>query len=324
MTPKQRAAAALELRTPDFVPTMEIDFELNESLTGKKLILGSELEIVSGNEKLKALHHNIDVYITTAQMLDYSAITVHPTPTPGYTPGNKYYPTLDDELYVINTLYKETGDQLLIAAGIDATYAIPEGDDIVEFSYRLADEPDELLKYADTYTDWAIDQMKQMIDSGASVMYNCSDYCFNQGPFISPVMFEQFIYPFLYRQTQALRNAGAYVIKHTDGNILPILEMIIDCQPHAIHSIDPIAGMDIAEVKKLIRNRTAIMGNVDSSALQMGDEKAIVESAEYALEQGMPGGGYIFSTCNSVFEGIKIENYQLMLEVRNRLGSYEV
>jgi uroporphyrinogen decarboxylase len=324
MTPKQRAIEALELRIPDFVPTMEIDFELNEQLTGKKLILGKELEKLSGTEKKKALNHNIEVYIQTAQMLDYSAITVHPTPTPGYTPGNRYYPALEDELYVINTIHKEAGDQILVSAGIDASYSIPDGDGIVEFSYRMIDEPEELISYADKYTHWAIDQMKQMIDAGASVMYNCSDYCFNQGPFLSPKNFEQFIYPFLKRQTEELKKAGAYVIKHTDGNILPILEMLVDCKPHAIHSIDPLAGMDIAKIKKLINGRTAIMGNVDSTKMQIGDKQGIIKSAEYALKSGMPGGGYIFSTCNSVFDGISLENYMLMLDVRKKLGSYEL
>jgi uroporphyrinogen decarboxylase len=322
MTPKQRAIEALELRTPDFVPTMEIDFELNEQLTGKKLILGTELEKLSGNEKMKALNSNIEIYIKTAQKLDYSAITVHPTPTPGYTPGNKYYPTLEDELYVINTIYKEAGNQILVSAGIDATYAIPDGDGILEFSYRMVDEPQELISYADKYTNWAIDQMKQMIEAGASVMYNCSDYCFNQGPFLSPSQFEQFIYPFLKRQTTELKRAGAYVIKHTDGNIMQILDMLIDCKPHAIHSIDPLAKMDIAEVKRLINGKIAIMGNVDSTKIQIGDKQGIIESAEYALKNGMPGGGYIFSTCNSVFEGISLENYMLMLDVRKKYGRY--
>jgi uroporphyrinogen decarboxylase len=188
----------------------------------------------------------------------------------------------------------------------------------------MVDEPEELISYADKYTNWAIDQMKQMIEAGASVMYNCSDYCFNQGTFLSPSQFEQFIYPFLKRQTTELKMAGAYVIKHTDGNILPILDMLVDCKPHAIHSIDPLAGMDIAEVKRLINGRTAIMGNVDSTKIQIGDKQGIIESAEYAIKNGMPGGGYIFSTCNSVFDGIELENYLLMLEVRKNYGRYGV
>jgi uroporphyrinogen decarboxylase len=323
MTPKERAIIALKGGIPDKVPTMEIDFELNEQLTGQKLILGVDLEKLTGDDKKNALNKNIDTYIKTAMMLDYSAITVHPTPTPGYTPGNKYYPTLEDELYVIKTINNEVGNQILVSAGIDATYAIPDGDGLLDFSYRMVDEPEEMIAYADKYTNWAIEQMKQMIDAGASIMYNCSDYCFNQGPFLSPKHFEIFIYPFLKRQTEALRSAGAFVIKHTDGNILPILEMMLDCNPHCIHSIDPLAGMDIGEVKKIINGRCAIMGNVDSTKIQLGDKKGIVESAEYALKKGMPNGGYIFSSCNSIFEGITLENYKIMLEVRERWGYYD-
>lgn len=322
MTPMERVAVALQGGIPDFVPTMEIDFELNEQLIGKKLILGRELEILSSAERLRALNHNVDVYLETALALDYSAITVHPTPTPGYTPGNRYYPTLEDECYVIRTLRSQAEKQFFVAAGIDATYAIPDSDNLYAFAYRMYDEPQALLEYADHYTDWAVEQMERLIEAGAGIMYLCSDYCFNQGPFLSPDQFEQFIYPFLRREVQALRRAGAFVIKHTDGNILPILEMMLDCGPHAIHSIDPIAGLDIRQVKERINGRAAIMGNVNSALIQMGDSAGILESAEYALRWGMPGGGYIFSTCNSVFEGMQLKDYQVMLDVRRRLGCY--
>ena len=209
-----------------------------------------------------------------------------------------------------------------MAAGIDATYAIPDSDNFYTFFYRIYDEPETLLEYAGHYTNWAIHQMEQLIEAGAGIMYLCSDYCFNQGSFLSPAQFEQFIYPYLRQEIQALRRAGAYVIKHTDGNILPILEMMLDCGPHAIHSIDPIAGLNIRQVKERINGRAAIMGNVNSAMLQMGDLAGIQESAEYALSWGMPGGGYIFSTCNSVFEGIQLSSYQAMLDVRQRLGRY--
>lgn len=322
MTPMERAAVALRGGVPDFVPTMEIDFELNEALIGKRLILGKELEVMSAAERRRALNHNVDVYLETALALDYSAITVHPTPTPDYTPGNRYYPTLEDECYVIRTLQSQAKNRFFVAAGIDATYAIPDSDHFYSFAYQMYDAPQELLDYADSYTDWAIQQMERLIEAGAGILYLCSDYCFNQGPFLSPEQFERFIYPFLRREVQTLRRAGAFVIKHTDGNILPILEMMLDCGPHAIHSIDPIAGMDIGQVKARIGGRAAVMGNVNSAMIQMGDRDGIRKSAEYALRCGMPGGGYIFSTCNSVFEGMQLADYQLMLDVRRQMGSY--
>ena len=49
-----------------------------------------------------------------------------------------------------------------------------------------------------------------------------------------------------------------------------------------------------------------------------GPKEKIIESAEYALEHGPKGGGYIFSSSNTIFKGIPLENYELMLDVFRR------
>jgi uroporphyrinogen-III decarboxylase len=59
----------------------------------------------------------------------------------------------------------------------------------------------------------------------------------------------------------------------------------------------------------------ALMGNVQCSLLQDGPEEAIRDSARYCLEKASPGGGYIFSTSNTVFKGMPLRNYEYMLEV---------
>jgi len=262
--------------------------------------------------------------VETAIKLDYSAITVHPPAiefSPGYIPPWSY-PDMEDELKVIRMVNELACGKFLVAMGIDGTYTIPDGDDYLEFVYSLVDKPDEKKDEALKRVNWAIEIMKRMINAGARVMYNCSDYCFSKGPFMSPQMFEEFIFPYLKRQTDALKSEGAYVIKHTDGNIMPIIDMLIDAGPHAIHSIDPLAMVDIKEVKEKYGHKICIMGNVDTAKLQMGPREAIELSAEYAITSGMQGGGYIFSSCNSIFKGIPLENYLAMLNVRERIGSY--
>jgi uroporphyrinogen decarboxylase len=37
----------------------------------------------------------------------------------------------------------------------------------------------------------------------------------------------------------------------------------------------------------------------------------------------MPGGGYIFSTSNCICTGMRLERYELMLEVWRREGNYQ-
>ena len=105
---------------------------------------------------------------------------------------------------------------------------------------------------------------------------------------------------------------GAYTIKHTDGNIMPIIDQLVDAGPHALHSLDPMAGVDIKEVKQKYGDRVALCGNVHCAHLQTGTEQQIRDSAEYCLKWGKPGGGYIFCTSNCVFRGMPLDNYKLI------------
>ena len=47
-----------------------------------------------------------------------------------------------------------------------------------------------------------------------------------------------------------------------------------------------------------------------------------IESARYCLKHGMPGGGYIFSTSNCIYTGMRLSRYELILEVWRKEGNY--
>ena len=89
-----------------------------------------------------------------------------------------------------------------------------------------------------------------------------------------------------------------------------------------MHSLDPQADVDIAEVKRLCGDKVCLIGNVNCGALQTGTEKEVIESVHYALRNGMPGGGYIFSTSNCIYTGLKLSRYELMLDVSRKEGNY--
>jgi uroporphyrinogen decarboxylase len=115
---------------------------------------------------------------------------------------------------------------------------------------------------------------------------------------------------------------GFYTIKHTDGNIMPILDQLVQANPHALHSIDPQAGVDIAEVKRLYGKQVCLIGNVNCGALDTGTDAEVDASVRYALQHGMPGGGYIFSTSNCVYTGMKLARYERILDIWRAEGNY--
>jgi len=192
--------------------------------------------------------------------------------------------------------------------------AIPDGEKMVAAAVELFEKPREVKAREDRKVDEALERGRRLMRAGIDGFALCSDYCFNAGPFLSPAMFAEFVTPYLTRLVKGYREMGAYVIKHTDGDIMPIIDQLVSAHPHALHSLDPMAGVDIAKVKALYGDRICLVGNVNCALMQTGTDEEILRSCRYAMESAKPGGGYIFSTSNVVFKGMPKRSYDLMLE----------
>ena len=307
MTPRERAIAVLNCQVPDQIPTLELEFQLTPELRGQGIdfISSSQLDKMGlkGLEREKALRKNAELMVSVYSQLEYSVFNVA-------------YLNRQDVIDSVKYIKEICGDKFLLTHHGDGTFAIPDGDQMYAFSYRLADDPKSVHEEARRMADAAIESNRILFDAGIESFILCSDYCFNKGPFFSPKMFAEFVTPYLYDIIDHIRAMGGYAIKHTDGDIMPILDQMMDCRPHCIHSLDPMAGVDIAKVKALTYPRgIAICGNVNCALMQTGTDEEVKESALYALKHGKPGGGYFFSTSNVPFRGLDLNRYLMILDI---------
>ena len=316
MTPRQRFISALE-RKPitGRVPHFELVFYLTMEVFGKVHSLHRNYQQWDQmEEKERQLHREdiADLHIATAEKFEHSAIFLHMNPH-----------TIDEINRVVDIIREKTGDKYFLMIHGDATYGIPSGDRMMEFSYRMADEPEVLKAMASSMVSEALETAEKLkAHGGLDGFAMCADYCLNTGPFMSPNQFSEFVTPYLAELIEGYRDMGFYSIKHTDGNIMPIIDQLVECNPHALHSIDPQAGVDIAEVKRLYGDKVCLIGNVNCGLLDTGTEEEARESARYALKSGMPGGGYIFSTSNCVYTGMRLSRYEAILDVWRNEGNY--
>ena len=315
-TPRERFIAALERRPiTGRVPHFELVFFLTMEAFG--LVHPSQRHYAQWDqmsESERRLHREemAGIYIKTAQRYEHDAIFIHPNPG-----------TLDETKRLIDLIRQRTGDTYFLMMHGDATYAIPDGDHMEAWCAWLYENLYEAKAEADRRVDAQLERAAALRRHGGLDGFAlCSDYCFNSGPFLSPRMFGEIITPYLTRLIAGQRELGYYVIKHTDGNIMPILDDLVSARPHALHSIDPQANVDIAEVKRLVGDRVALIGNVNCGLLSTGTDEEVIESARYALRHGMPGGGYVFSTSNCIYTGMPLHRYELMLDVWRREGNY--
>ena len=293
-TARERFIAALERKPlPGRVPHFELVFFLTMETFGKVHPSHRNYEQWGQmSERERELHRDdmADIFIATAERFEHSAIFIHPNPD-----------TEEERWRMVDLIREKIGAKYFLMMHGDATFGIPT---MTEFSYRMADEPEKLKAQAQAKVNAALERAERQRNHGGLDGYAlCTDYCFNTGPFLRPSRFAEFVASYLAQLIRGYRDLGFYTIKHTDGNVMPILDQLIQCNPHALHSLDPQGGVDIAEVKRRYGDRVCLIGNVNCGLLDTGMDAEVIESARYALTHGAPGGGYIFSTSNCIYPG---------------------
>ena len=301
MTGRERMLRTLRFEEPDRPPHFEVMYELEWEAFGlrfpdRKLWAGC-----TPREKERMVGTCMEVYARIIERYDWDALLV-------------FWPWSDPDGIV--AARKAFAERILVGGVVGGTtWSIEHMKDWEAFALDLAEHPERVHQAAEEKTLRAMAAFDRLIDAGADFIHVVNDVAFNAGPFISPAQFSEFITPYLARQVRHIRDRGALPFVHTDGNIMPVLEDYLSLGAACFQSVDPMAGLDIAEVKRRCQGKLALMGNVQCSLLQDGPQEAIRASARYCLEHGSPGGGYIFGTSNTIFPGMPLENYEYMLAV---------
>ena len=163
-----------------------------------------------------------------------------------------------------------------------------------QFLMDMIDNPDLVHELIEITLAHDIRAMQRVIQAGVDVVVFGDDYADKNSPLMSPRHFKEFILPGLTRCVKAAHEAGAYVIKHTDGNIMPILDMIVDTGIDGLNPLEPVAGMDIGLIKQRYGKRIALIGNIDCGyLLSQAPVDEVRQVTRETMRVAMPGGGYL-------------------------------
>jgi uroporphyrinogen decarboxylase len=245
-------------------------------------------------------------------------------------------PAIDpSQLELVDHVVRELGDtHFIIGRGwhapsswTDGSFPLPgEGLSMPtdRFLLLMYEDPDFVHAILRAYTRWAIEYGMALIRVGVDAIQINADYCINTGPWLSPAQFAEFVLPYMQEQVKAFKEAGVYVLKHSDGQTWAILEMMVSTGIDALHGIQPSVGMDIKRLKEEVGDRVALFGAIEADTLINGSREDVIRDVEYCLQHAAPGGGYVLTTSNSVQAGSKYENYVAMLQTGREKGGYPI
>lgn len=184
--------------------------------------------------------------------------------------------------------------------------------------------PDFCLKIARATTDYIKEVIEIAIDKGAEIIFMEGDLAYTPTTIMSPDHFRKFIKPFYNEICEATHKRGVPIIKHSDGNIWPILDGLIDSGFDGFHPFQPQA-MNIIEAKEYLWGKACVLGNIDcANLLPFGTEKEVVSSVKDSIKKVAPNGGYILSSSNTIHPGCRAENVIAMFIAAQKYGKYPI
>lgn len=187
--------------------------------------------------------------------------------------------------------------------------------------YDFFDQPELVHAMVDIAATYHVKLYQKLIGMGADIIFLGDDYTYKSGPMISPDTFEEFFLPGFCKVVKAIKDAGGYVIKHTDGDCWKLLPMM---KAAGVDMFGPLESpyMDLAKVRDALD--VGVMGAVNIDLLGRGTPEEVKAYTLKTIHDFSAGGRHILSSANSISTAVNPVNFVAMVETVRKHGTYPI
>ncbi len=144
---------------------------------------------------------------------------------------------------------------------------------------------------------------------------------------ISPRMYRQLLKPIHAAYIAFIKErTRAKVFFHSDGDIFPLIDDLIEIGVDILNPIQTSAGKmsDLSTLKKRFGKEIVLCGAVDTTrVLPFGSPAEVRKEVREVIEQLAPGGGYILASVHTIQKNVPPQNIIAMVEALERYGQYQ-
>ncbi|MHB0858349.1 MAG: uroporphyrinogen decarboxylase family protein [Anaerolineae bacterium] len=170
----------------------------------------------------------------------------------------------------------------------------------------------------DRYCDWACVVAERVCQLGFDAYVSTDDMAFKSAPYFSPTLFRELLLPRFQRVAEKVTLPW---IIHSDGNILPYVDDLLDLGITGLHPNEK-GAVDIVAMKRDYGKRVCLLGNVDLNLLGMASPQEVDAEVKQLIHDLAPGGGYIVTSGNSLAGYLLPDNVLALSNAVQRYGKY--
>ncbi len=156
--------------------------------------------------------------------------------------------------------------------------------------------------------EWNLPIIDQQLAIGIDGFYFGDDWGTKTSLIFSAKMWRRFIKPRLAICYQRVKEKGAFVGQHSDGNILPLIPDLIEIGVDVLNPIQP-SVYDPSIVKQKYGEKITLYGGIDvETTLPFGTPAEVAKEMKERVATLGKGGGYLLQSSHAIMDDVPIDN----------------
>lgn len=170
----------------------------------------------------------------------------------------------------------------------------------------------------------AVEKAKFHIDRGFRVL-RLNDSVGNMSV-ISPEHWKAFVFPHMKAFCDEVHGyaADARIYCHICGNILPIVDDLVETGLDCIGPLDPLGGFSPGDVRRRVGDAVSLMGGVNTLSFVRSTPDGIREEARRCIAEAGGEGGFILGSGCVVPRDARQENLAALRDAAEQYGRYHL
>jgi uroporphyrinogen-III decarboxylase len=193
----------------------------------------------------------------------------------------------------------------------------------------VVERPEKVKRVCEVLGQYEImNAMRRCMVAGAGAVPGAEKIFLGNGmgapPYVSPSVFDEFVYPYLKMQVNLAVRRGYKVHVHLDGDltqVLGTLRHITDGLPRGMVMLD-FEKTDMKKAKQILGDSVCIYGNVPAALMVYGTTAEVEGYCRSVIDDCADGGGFILGSECEVPWDAKPENVRAVIATAHEYGRY--
>jgi hypothetical protein len=216
-------------------------------------------------------------------------------------------------------MYSEGGRESAIF-GADALPWLCGFENVMRRAFR---DPNFVRRLLEIVHEWDMRYLDALLELGfVDIIVHRGWY--ENADFWSPSQYKRFIEPYVSKLVDRTHRAGAKFCYIMSMKQMPLLGIMKEIDVDILYGLDPVqGGTDLALAKKSVGDSICLCGGVNSAVtLNSGTPEEIRKAVTDCVKILAPGGGFILSSIDQIFEDTPWKNIQILIDTWSAKGSY--